>query len=68
MKPEKIKVNVPDGARYIDNQGDYWKIVKKQPFFYRNKEWIAYILSAKIAKLKYQLKPLQQWFFNGCNL
>ena len=33
MKPEKIKVNVPDGARYIDNQGDYWKIVKKQPFF-----------------------------------
>lgn len=58
MTPDKSKASAPDGARYIDNQGDYWKIVKKQPFFYRNKEWIAYILSAKIAKLKYQLKPL----------
>ena len=46
------------GAKYIDNQGDYWKIVKKQAFFYRNKEWIPYILSVNIAKSKYKLKLL----------
>lgn len=58
MTPQQIKDNAPDGAKYIDNQGDYWKVFKKQPYFYRNKEWIAYILSLKIAKQKYQLKPL----------